>query len=390
MTKGPFVLVPIGAGLVLHFLLTGNWREFLQWRWYVAIVLTLFFTLPELYTLYQQFDLHTEKIIFGKTGVSGVRFFFWDSQFGRFFNTGPIKGQGDKLFFFHTLLWAFLPWSLLLFAAVGRVLGGFFQRKSVLPEYVSFGSGLATFLLFSLSSFQLPHYMNIVFPFFAILTAQYLASLQASQSVRRWLGVQTGIAGLLVVVVVVVIVYFRPAQLGWACIFVVVLTMLTAWLFRTSLVTAFWGRTDAFTALVGRTLGAAFLTFGFYNLFFVPDLLPYQAGGEAAFYLNQANRAQQPVGMYRDNSYSFEFYLKQPFSYWRNADTLWAASSRQPVLIFTQPERLDTLRQQGWSVKLIKEFQHFHISQLRGSFLHHETRASSVKTFVVAEVMANQ
>lgn len=390
MTKGPFVLVPIGAGLVLHFMLTGNWRELLQWRWYGAIVLTLLFTLPELYTLYQQFDLHPEKVIFGKTGVSGVRFFFWDSQFGRFFNTGPIKGQGDKLFFIHTLLWAFLPWSLLLYAAVGRVIGGFFQRKSVLPEYVSFGSGLATFLLFSLSSFQLPHYLNIVFPFFAVLTAQYLASLQASQSVRRWLRIQTGIAGLLVVVVVIIIVYFRPAQLGWACIFVAILTVLTGWLFRPNSVTALWGRTDTFTALVGRTMGAAFLTFGFYNLFFVPDLLPYQAGGEAAFYLNQANRAHQSVGMYRDNSYSFEFYLKQSVSYWRNADTLRAASSRLPVLIFTNPERLDSLRQQGWSVKLMKEFQYFHISQLKGVFLNHETRASAVKTFVVAEVTTNQ
>jgi hypothetical protein len=60
----------------------------------------LIFILPEIWCLYHQFDLHPEKIVFGHTGVSGVKFFFWDSQFGRFFNTGPIKGSGDPYVFY--------------------------------------------------------------------------------------------------------------------------------------------------------------------------------------------------------------------------------------------------------------------------------------------------
>ena len=46
------------------------------------------------------------------TSVSGIRFFFWDSQFGRFFNTGPIKGSGDPFFYFHTpVSYTHLNWS---------------------------------------------------------------------------------------------------------------------------------------------------------------------------------------------------------------------------------------------------------------------------------------
>ena len=385
MTKGPFVLVPIGAGLVIHFLLTGHWQELLRPRWYIAIILTLFFTLPELAALYQQFDLHPEKIIFGKTGVSGIRFFFWDSQFGRFFNTGPIKGQGDKLFFVHTLLWAFLPWSLLLYVAIGRAIGGLFRHKLILPEYVSLGAGLMTFLLFSLSGFQLPHYMNIVFPFFAVLAAHYLSQLSET-AVRRWFWIQTGIAILLSVVIGVVIVFFRPEPLVGAIVFGLVVVGATFLFFRPNWVSPFWGRNSYLTALVGQTMGAAFITFGFYNLFLIPNLLPYQAGGEAAFYLNKTSQLQQPVGMYRDNSYSFEFYLDQPFYYWRNLDTLQISASKQPVIVFTKPERLDTLRQQGWSVKPLQTFNYFHVSQLTGSFLNHQTRSSVLEPFVLAEV----
>ena len=112
MTKGLFVMVTIGGGFVLDWVAGGRWKQFLRPRWWSALLLTLLFTAPEIICLYLQFDLHPEKWVFGRQGVSGLHFFFWDSQFGRFFNTGPIKGQGDVFFYFHTSLWAFLPWSL--------------------------------------------------------------------------------------------------------------------------------------------------------------------------------------------------------------------------------------------------------------------------------------
>ena len=64
------------------------------------LVLLILFINPELICLYIQFDLHPEKILFGHTHVSGIRFFFWDSQFGRFLNTGPIKGAGRRVFLY--------------------------------------------------------------------------------------------------------------------------------------------------------------------------------------------------------------------------------------------------------------------------------------------------
>ena len=188
MTKGPFVLITIAAGFILDWIMGKEWGQFRNIRWVIAIVLTAVATLPELICLYLQFDLHPEKQVFGHRGVSGIRFFFWDSQFGRFFNTGPIKGAGDPFFYFHTLLWAFLPWSLILYAAIVQkcrrsVAGaGTGQlRRNVVGDYICLGAALASFIVFSLSRFQLPHYLNILFPFFSILAAGYLYGLR-----RRW------------------------------------------------------------------------------------------------------------------------------------------------------------------------------------------------------------
>jgi len=98
MTKGIFVLIIIGSGFMVLWLVRKEWRQFLNYRWYLAVALLLVFILPELYCLYYQFDVRPMAEVFGRTHVSGIRFFFWDSQFGRFFNSGPITGHGDPFF----------------------------------------------------------------------------------------------------------------------------------------------------------------------------------------------------------------------------------------------------------------------------------------------------
>lgn len=378
MTKGPFVLVPIGGGLVIHWLLTGQVRELWRPRWWLAVILTLLFTLPELICLYLQFDLHPEKVVFGKTGVSGIRFFFWDSQFGRFFNTGPIKGAGDPLFFTHTLLWAFLPWSLPLYASIGRALVRLARRQPDLPEYISLGSGLATFALFSLSGFQLPHYLNIVYPFFAVLTAQFLVSLRRD-SLRNWTRVQTVIGLLAVGLALMIVLWMQLPSL--ALIWLALTTALTYTIFRGS----------DLRALTGRMVGAAVAVFGLFNLFIFPEVLPYQPGMEAAFFLNKMAPSAE-IGLYeaetyKDRSYSFEFHLKRPIHFWTDS-TLRQQATRQPVVVFIPRPLADSLTGKGFLVKSVATFDHFHVSQLTPAFLNPATRKSVTDPYVVAEVQA--
>ncbi|QJW91493.1 glycosyl transferase [Spirosoma taeanense] len=383
MTKGPFVLVPIGAGLVVHWLLTGQWRELLKLRWYLAVGLSLLFTAPEFYALYEQFDLHPEKVVFGQTGVSGVRFFFWDSQFGRFFNTGPIKGAGDKLFFTHTLLWAFLPWSLPLYIGTGKALAGLVRRQPVLPEYVSLGVGLATFLLFSLSGFQLPHYLNIVFPFYAILTAQFLTGLK-SVNLRRWTIGQSVIGALLIVLAMALLVIVQPDRLTQALVWGVVITFATITLFRP----------NNLLSLAGRMVGAMLVLMGVLNLFIYPTLMQYQAGMTVARYVNsRPASAQRPTVLYLPGTgpgggsfWTYEFYVDSPVRYARTDSALRAEVRRQPSLVFTTGVQADSLAFRGFTVQRLAIFPYYHVSQLTYNFLNRETRAQTLMPYILAEI----
>jgi len=178
MTKGIFTLITIASGLSCVWIYRGQWRNFVSGKWLLALALSLLFTFPEVLALYLQFDTHPEKVVFGKTGVSGVRFFVWDSQFGRFFNSGPIKNQeGTPLYFVHVFIWAFLPWVAAFVAAIASGVRALPQQP--VDERAKFvflcGSFFVTFALFSATAFQLDYYTVILFPFAIVLCAQYLA-----------------------------------------------------------------------------------------------------------------------------------------------------------------------------------------------------------------------
>jgi 4-amino-4-deoxy-L-arabinose transferase-like glycosyltransferase len=376
MTKGMFALVPIGGAIAGHLVITRDWKALFAGKWLVAFILILIFILPEIVCLYLQFDLPPEKVVFGKTGVSGVKFFFWDSQFGRFFNTGPIKGHGDPFFFVHTTLWAFLPWSLLLFAAIYQ-----FIKKGVKhaprQEWYCISGALLTFLLFSASKFQLPHYLNIVFPFFAIITAQYLDGIKSERSVRAIRVTQITIILLLLLLVVALNYFFRPVTLTWF-----ILLILMGLFFALLFLPASIGKTTI-EKIIFRTLIASFIINVYLNFAFYPSLMRYQAASKAAIWINKNNPQHLPVAEFNDDYISaFEFYCNAPVKPIDGSGQ--TAPLKIPFILYAPVDVVKNLSAKGWKVKKLATFQRYWVSRLKPSFLNEKTRA---KELTVTEVV---
>ncbi len=374
MTKGPFVLIAIGSGFIVEWVVKKEWEQFYSIKWLVAILLVFLFTLPEMYCLYHQFDLHPERSAFGKTNVSGVRFFWWDSQFGRFFNNGPIKGEGDKLFYIHTMLWAFMPWGLLFYMAFGWKL----WRIKVTPhlnEFITLGGGGLMFLVFSLSKFQLPHYLNILFPFFSIITAQYF--LQVSKpviiTIIRW--TQYVLVGAMLLVMALLIILYRPENYLLAIVLFASTTTACLLLFNK----------DALIGAFGKSFMAASGVFLFLNTCIYPSLLEYQAGSKAAMYVNKSFPDVNCATMFDEDSYSFTFYAKKPI-FFGNIDSLKAKAKLAPVIVYTNKHGLDSLKNTGFSTNIPKAFNFFHASELTGAFINYRTRESELKQHYVVKV----
>lgn len=368
MTKGPFVLIPIGGGMLIHWMVKGEWKQFLNWKWYVYLLLTAVFTIPELWCLYLQFDARPELQVFGQKNVSGIRFFLWDSQFGRFFNTGPIKGKGDPFFFLHTLLWAFLSWSILLYAGIVAKFRTLFsgERKAA-AEWISFGAGLLTLLVFSLSRFQLPHYLNILFPYFSMLLAAWLLQLKSASAVKNVFFTQRVVSLLMMILPAVVIVLFRPPY-WWIYLLLTGGFLWVWWVIKTRDLSS-----ALRTGLAGSVAVALFL-----NLFFYPALLEYQGGSVAAEWKNKKHPGRQ-VQFWEINSYGFEFYSDAP--------VLRSAEIELPLL-YTSRAGLAKLDSMALPYTVDAVFSSFPVTRLNGRFLNPASRASRLDSVWLLQVNA--
>lgn len=176
MTKGIFTLFTITSGLVCLWLYRKQWAKLYSIKWLGALALSLLLVAPELIALSLQFSQSATGLAHP---LSSFKFFFWDSQFGRFFNTGPIQNHnGHPLYFVLVFLWAFLPWTLVCFAALYAQLRAF--GKADRQERGAFvflaGAFGFTFLMFSATQFQFDYYIDIILPFAAILCARFLAT----------------------------------------------------------------------------------------------------------------------------------------------------------------------------------------------------------------------
>lgn len=404
MTKGPFVLITIGAGFIVDWIWSREWGQFRTVRWWLAIIMTAVFMLPEIICLYLQFDTHPEKVVFSHTGVSGVRFFFWDSQFGRFFNTGPIRGTGDPFFYFHTVLWAFLPWSLLLYAAIvwklrksADAINTAPTRRHIPGDKICVGGALVTFIIFSLSRFQLPHYLNILFPFFSIVTAGYLYNIRRRGTRKAVRIVQDSINILLPVLLLALCWLF----MGWSWLMapLAVLAILPFFLFRPGVL----------PASIARSFWMSMLIFAFINFVFYPGILRYQAGTQAGRYLETHPTETSPETSLKTSlktsaaetspetspktsayllqeapvSYSFEFDCPIPV-YRIPIDSL----PKKPagIIVFAPTSFADSLTTKGFKTTPLHQFDYFHVSQLTGEFVNYRTRAAVLTPWMLFRV----
>ena len=370
MTKGIFALIPVFGAIAGHLLITKQWSLLFNYRWLIAAALVLLFMLPELWSLYQQFDAHPEKVIFGRTGVSGLQFFFWDSQFGRFFNTGPIKkASGDPFFFLHTTLWAFLPWCILFYIGLVQFVRQSFAKPQAAHWYNLGGAGL-TFIIFSASKFQLPHYITIIFPFFAILTAQYIYNLQGVKRIKLINTIQLFIICLMMVVIGALNFYFQPTGVSLTTVFILALAILLI------VVVTLRAQPGKYKVYFQSAAVVLFVNL-YFNLIYYPQLTTYQADSEAAFYLNENNPAKLPVvKVINSYSYAIDFYSVAPLVYYRMGQE--NVLPNRPFLLFGESEAISQLAAGGLQGEVVKTFKRYAITRVKGDFLNHRTREQTL------------
>lgn len=385
MTKGLFVLVTIMSGLIGVWFYTKRFRTLFTPKWCIALLLSLICILPELISLYIQVDLHPDKIIFGHTHVSGIKWFFWDSQVGRFFNNGPISthpGRFHDIYFVHTFLWAFLPWSVLFLASSWAMIKVLCEntltnnithrKRNIVYLFSSFG---ATFILFSASKFQLDYYTNIVMPFASIICARWLYRMQVefSGESHTVFYFQIWLAIILTLVVTFISIFIFGKHWVWLTL-IIGLLMLTLYML-------FMHKSELFKAILYPVL-AINLVFIFCMLVYGEIYAKYDVGYQTAKYLN--TQPLLPVLDYQVDSLTLQFYFKGKYKLITDINQL--SLFQQPYYIIINAAELNEVQKRLKHTVLLRHECGTDINNVMAELFLHSRLKHHLNQYVLLKV----
>ena len=372
-TKGQIALLVVGLPILCHLAYTRKWKMFLNWRVLLGLLVFAIVITPMLYAYYHQFDLHPEKIIRGKGNRSGVFFIFWEQSFERLSGEGVGKNSSDYFFFFHTFLWVFLPWTALGLVAYWKKAKEMVSSKfryNPKSEFLTLGGIALIFIVISFAQFKLPHYLNIVMPLFAIMTAAFLYNLfkEGSQSLKKiMLGFQYFILGIIFIASVLICFFVFKTDAHFNYIWMVALSIFIVYYCLK--------RENYYFRII--TIGAlsSILLNGVLNTHFYPSLLGYQSGSTMAKTIQKNDVSTDNIYKISENhTWALDFYNQNPVK----IATINELEGKKDIWIYANDKELEALKVSGfdWNKQLTEK--QFRITRLQGRFLNPNTRKKVV------------
>ncbi|WP_411031462.1 ArnT family glycosyltransferase [Spongiimicrobium sp. 3-5] len=363
-TKGQIALVVIGLPLLCHLGYTRKWRALFSWKVLLALLVFAITISPMLYAYYLQFDLHPEKIIRGRADRSGILFIFWEQSFERLSGQGVGKNSSDYFFFFHTFLWVFLPWTIIGLIAYWSRLRTFIKLRFAYNhkyEFLTLGGITLIFILISFAQFKLPHYLNIVIPLFAVLTASCLYSLyqfSKSKVIKVVLGVQYFILSL--VFIFSVLICFFVFKFKQPIAYVVLISVFAVIIY-------FCLKREAhYLRIITLSVYSSLLLNGVLNLHFYPNLLQYQAGSAMSKVVEKNKISKDNIlKISNGHTWALDFYNKKPL----RISSVESIKGKKDFWLYVTDAELKLLRNFGFDWDKQYSVDQFRITRLQAKFL---------------------
>ena len=376
MTKGPIALMVPIFSFAPHMLIHRNFKMLFRWEYLVGLVIIIILLIPMDIGLYQQFDLHPEKVMYEKTGTSGIRFFYWTQSFGRITGESVWHENDDFFFLFQNLLWGFLPWTLFLISGLISECTRIIRTKFIVnknEEWIVLPGFLITYTALGISNYQLPHYIYVVLPFTAIIAAKSLYSLVINWENKFFKNVINGINIFIYILVLAILlvlllftfntnIYFVIASLSVMSIFFLILML---------------KKIGAIPKVIQFALFTIITTNLLLTIFFYPTLLEFQLGNAVTKVIRQKNIDKTKFYLYQVYyERSLDFYSNHSFQQVESLDSL---KSNDYVLVKNELVNQELLT----NFNKIEQVSTFHVSTLNAEFLNPKTRESALTIYSI-------
>jgi hypothetical protein len=359
LSKGPVGAAIPAFAVTGHLLMKKDLKAFKDYRWYLGILLSLAVVCPALAGLYNQF------------GVKGIIFFFWDNNIGRVTGT-YVHSTNDPVFYFHTLLYIFLPWSLLFFIAACYELKTLIANRFKSEEYFTFTGIWVFFIILNVSKNQLPNYIFIIIPLISVLTAKWTdIALSHKTGLLKTLSITQMLVVILLWAGIILISFFIFPYPGWY-FWLIAVSGLAATLYIYSFKEDPGARLLLPSGLVFAVIALLF------NTHIFPYMFSFQAPPAAARYFNEHSSPGDKLYNFNYPQYELFFYSEPQALQLLTRESAYAVAGKKGSWLFTDEEGYDMV--QSFDIKADTTIRYRHLYLNRGSeFINPKTRNKVLK-----------
>ncbi len=376
LVKGPIGLMAPVLAIGCQLVYKKKWKFIFHWPWLIGLVIVLVILSPMMIGLYNQH------------GVEGLKFYFWTQSFGRLTGENVWVDTTGPMFFVHSFLWSFLPWSLLALVAFFKkwmhvILNFRVDRKQ---EVITIGGITLVFIAMSLSQYKLPHYVFVVYPLIAVLTASFISELiniAITNKFFRTISIIQNVVNVILwaaIIFVSIYVFSLKSILIWGTLFFLFV------LFILSMVRRSLDFSQLFKSTLFTAIGLAIML----NTHFYPTLSRYQAGVTAGEFIKEKNYPKENLLAYLAFRSSLDFYSGRIIPETKDQEVMMqSVKTHDTLIMFTNKQGLNDLREKNIQYSEIQLFKDFHISTLTLPFLNPATREEATDVAYLLMITKN-
>ena len=228
-------------------------------------------------------------------------------------------------------------------------------------------------LIFSVSKFQLPFYTNILFPFFAIITAGFVCEVFRSGKNKFFAIAQYGIAGLLIIAVIALNFIFAPERLTVFLPLCILLAGIAFYIYKNT--------ASTLQALFLLTCCVSLWVNAYLMGVVYPTLLTFKGDLHAAEYINQHHPNEEVIAAFNVPN-AFEFYTHQPVTFM----SIDEAAKHNHALILINDDQKAALQNNNTPFQLIKAFNNYPNENMTLPFIIKAKRSTTLNHFFLVRL----
>jgi hypothetical protein len=248
-------------------------------------------------------------------------------------------------------------------------------------EFMTWATGVSLFLLLSGMQYKMPHYINILFPFFSILLASFLLEL-VKENRFRYLQILTYIQFVVMIILVFLVIllnaYCFPMKypLLWIGFFI-----LLAW--------AAYFIIKGENRLVRLIVPSAIIGISVNLLLngnFYPSLLQYQPGNTLAQFVSQNGIDKNKVFYFGTPSRSYDFYTQRTNPALDTLEIQKMARTGNRFYIYVEKTLFKDLNNLPLKYTVLRQVPEFRVTLLNLDFLNPKTRPKTLNFVALIQI----